>query len=315
MTIEHQQESPALSLLRDFIQELRSTRCPEPSVFEGLKTLEITLETLADEEQLQAVGQIIAEWITALPRDFEHPTFEQLLAHIIAVMFSMSKRFHRARIALEISRDRRPEALRDNLAFLRDYAAARALDRAVIPDFKLQDGFFRFLAHILKRALVDIIHDDEMTPEAFGRLPIPRLILELYKRQAKLGEKYKEGEESLEYKLRRSGVLRDLCRQHVELVEFLGPRGLGIYIREGWWNRLWRKVRRTFIEVTLPRHWSDLLSWAGIIVIVILLNFVLFMGLWNPKIQNAEKQIQKRKTDIVNSVSSDIKSRSRGRER
>jgi hypothetical protein len=301
------QESPAVTRLRDFIRELRDGGPIDPSFFAGLKDLEITLEQLVErEEQLVHLDEVLAEWIASVPSDFVRPTFEQLVAHLVAIIFSLNRAFFTAMKARTISRDLRPAQLQNNQEFLSDYLLSQILTTDILTDFELRRGCVQVVADLLLRARVPIVEDDEADPQEFSRLPYHKFILELYKRARKLTPRYKEGEGSLEFRLVHSGALERTCRERPELVEFVGPNGLNIYNPEGWWVRWRRRWRRWWIERTMPSHRSALYSQIMLIAIWLLLDVIFFVVLWAPHVRSAERQADQAKAQMIQAVTDQI---------
>ncbi len=306
MTIA-QQQSPAITMLSNFIATVQSRSIPDPQFFQGLKVLEVTLEQVQEEKDLKMVSEVLAQWINSVPRDFERPTFEQIIAHLTAITFSLNRKFLRVRLPLQISREGRPAALQNDLRFLQEFVVQTAMDRSIIPSADLQRGLVDMVAGLLKRAGVDIVDDQQMTPEEFCRLPLHRIVLELYKRRHQLGPEYKRGEASLEYQLTFHRLLEPLCQSTPVLLEFLGIRGLDIIRPESWWTRVRRRIRRWFIEWRLSAHESALYSEQMLIAILVLMNLLLFLALWNPMVHGAEIRIDQTKARIIESVLEQIR--------
>lgn len=289
MVIER--DSPAVAMLRDFISDLKLAPLPKPAFFQGLKTLEVTLEQLKQEEDLLLVDAVAGEWIASVPRDFEQPTFEQLMAHVVAIMFRLNRAFHRMRRARDVSRDCRPEPLKDDREFLGNYLLTKIFDTKRVPDFELQRGCVQMVADLLLRAKEPIIDDDQMPPEEFERLPLQVVVLELYKRARRLGPRYKEGEGSLEFQLLRSRALERLCRRYADLEEFVGPAGLDIYSHINGWVRLRRTVRRWWVGSQPTGHQSALAFEYWLLLAILLANFLLITQAWIPLRQDAAQRL------------------------
>ncbi|MBP6874731.1 MAG: hypothetical protein KBD56_01520 [Candidatus Eisenbacteria bacterium] len=291
-------ESQAVEMLRDFISELKLASLPKATIFRGLNVLEVTLGQVSRQEDLLRIEDELAEWVSSVPQDFDRPTFEQLMAHVVTIMFSFHRDFLFTRRARDISRDRRPGILKDEKEFLSNYLLRKVLDRKGVPDAALQRGCVQMVADFFVRLKVPIV-EDETPVEEFGQRPMHEIVLALYMRARKLGTRYKEGEGSLEFQLLNSGVLEQLCARHAGLIDFVGPAGLGIMVPTNWWTRLQRQVRRWFIGEGFQSHKSALATEYWFLLFLLLANFVLITRLWIPMREESARMVEELNVDAA----------------
>lgn len=298
MTIDNVQNA-AITMLRDYIERLRRGRRPESTIFQELGILEISISQVQDEVILAQLSQEIAAWVNTVPADYESPTFEQLIAHMVAIMFSWHPRRDHGRVPHQVSIDRRPLRLKSDLEFLRDYLAERFLDPRVLPDPEVQRGGIDKLADLLLRAKVPII-DDEIEPALFEKKPPHQQVLELYKRSRKLGPRYKDGAHSLEAVLVQAGAFERACQRHPSYIEFIGPRGLGIVGRKGnFWTRLHRSIQRFWTSFGIDPYHAEVYIARMWVIGFVLLNCVLYAVLWRPKVDGYARELEKLRTRVV----------------
>ena len=298
MTIDNVQ-NPAITMLRDFIERLRRGRRPESTIFQELGILEISVSQVQDEVILAQLSQEIATWVNTVPADYERPTFEQLIAHLIAIIYSWHPRRDYGRVAHQVSIDHRPARLKSDFEFLRDYLAERFLDDRILPDPEVQRGGIDKLADLLLRAKVPII-DDDFEPSLFEKMSFHQQVLELYKRSRKLGPRYKDGAHSLEAVLVHAGAFERAVQRHPSYLDFIGPRGLAIVGKKGtFWTRLRRSVQRFWTSFGIDPHHAEVYSAWLWIVFFVLLNGLLYLGVWKPKVDYWADRLDDLKTKVV----------------
>ncbi len=299
------QENAAITLLKDFINNLRAARTPDREFVRELITLQITVSQIERREDLAEMDEIVAKWLGGVAHDFERPSFQQLIAHVVAIMFALHPAFKALHRARSVSKEIRPHKLKDDKAFLSAYVPEKFLDPSLVPGVDLQRDCFQMLADLLLRAGMPIVSDDEV-PEVVGRYPLPQLILTLYMRHRRLGPRNHLRPESLEYRLAQSGVLAGLCRDNPKLVDFIGPSGLNIFDPEGWFARTRRRFRRWWIERSMPAHREALVNAYLWILILVVANLVLFIVFWEPERQAAQDKVDALMRERIEAVTHDL---------
>lgn len=299
------QENAAITFLKDFIQNLRTAKTPDREFVRELITLQVTIGQIERREDLAEMDEILAKWLGAVPQDFERPSFQQLIAHVVAIMFALHPAFKALHRARRVSTEIRPQKLKDDKVFLSSYVPEKFLDPALVPGVDLQRDCFQMLADLLLRAGMPIVPDEEVT-ELVGRYSLPQLILVLYMRHRRLGPRNHLRPESLEYRLEQAGVLSRFCRENPALVDFIGPPGLNIFDPEGWFSRTRRRLRRWFIERSVPSHRMALVNAYMVILILLFVNILLFGLFWNPEYSKAKNKVDTIMRDRIEAVTEEL---------
>ncbi len=293
--------SAALAHLRDLIRSLeRGSREAARHAIQDLRQME-TLFQNQDPEVVEQLALEVDRWLDRVPRDFAQPTFQQLFAHLSAIILSLNSYDASAQDTLRLSQRHRPDALRNNGVFLGSYLPEPFLDPRILPDFADQREAMAKIADLLVRYGVPVL-PDSTPPAQFEALPVPQQVLELYKRERKIAEGQRKRAESLESTLRHAGVIKRVRKLHRNYHEFTGPNGLDIDTDTTFWASLGRLLKGIEVWFHVDPIHAENWTAKAMIVGLILLNVFLYVAFWHGQVGRAEWAMDQLKSSAIETV-------------